>query len=241
LEEIDMRTWMSLVLVLAGVSVGCGDSGGKKDDVDAGKTGATGDGNDNTGDGNDNTGDGNDNTGGMSTSGENTPDAAVKDPYPKCDRTQTPKEIEGYMGEKPEFSMANLTACQTKCGQDNMCFVEANCPGIDLFSSCTFENLLACTGSEGKACRWELENFDCCVAASGCDLTSEDPTCVREKCATDGMALSACYGADVTCIQTARTQCFGAGYTPDPDGGVDADAAVPASPKKVSSAVRFLR
>lgn len=238
-----MRTWMSLVLVLAGVSVGCGDSDGKKND-DAGQTGATGEDNATNGDNNITGGDNTNTNGQMSTAGNNLPDAEVKDPYPKCDRTQTEKVIEGYTGDKPEFSMANLTACQMKCGQDDMCFVDANCPGLELWGDCVFENLLTCVGSEGKTCRWEVENYDCCVAASGCDLTSMDPTCVRSKCATDGMALSACLDTDIPCIQTARGQCFGAGYTPDPDGGVNPDASVPAGDggvKKVSSAVRFLR
>ncbi len=199
-----MRTWMGLAFVLAGVSVGCSDGDSKKAG-DAGEAGATGEDNSSNGDG--------------ISAGGNPEDATV-DPYPKCDRTQTPKELEGYTGEKPAFSMENLTACQMKCGNDDACYVEAECPGIDLFSDCSFENLLACTGSEGKACRLEIENFDCCLGASGCDLDSEDRTCVQDKCANDITALRDCYGADRTCLQSARAQCLGTGVTPTGDGGM---------------------
>ena len=129
--------------------------------------------------------------------------------FPGCDRTQTPDEVPTYSGKQPMFTEEQLTKCQATCkGKDLSCFVDANCPGIGQWDDCAFTNLIACVGSKGKSCRTQLENFDCCRAASGCDPESDDPSCVRTDCADMITAFQTCYDADVTCNQEAPKSCF---------------------------------
>lgn len=203
-----MRKSFSLVSVVLMLSLGCGDDGKSTGDAagsDGGNTGGEPSGEANAGNG----------------TGAEDAGAADAGKYADCDRSQTPSEIPGYMGDAPVFTADDLKSCQTLCmGQNVECFNEDNCPGIDTWNDCAFENLISCVGSEGKACREEIETFDCCAAASGCDPESTDPTCIRTACAAEIKSFQDCYNGDAACNMSAPTACFSAPVM----GG---DAAVP--------------
>ncbi len=185
-----MRAWISLVLLVSMISVGCGDSD-EKESTDGETNGP-------------------DNS--AVTGGENS-DAGPEDPWQDCDREMTEKEIQGYTGPMPTFSQADGDRCLEVCmNQSEDCYSDKNCPGIEVWEMCLNRNAFACSVSEGKACRTEYENVECCGGASGC----KELSCVEQKCPAEASALRDCRAADKACGVSARSACFGAGAgTPD--------------------------
>lgn len=211
-----MRKVLSLVILLSGFSFGCGSDGdsgdGDKIESDGGNNG------------------GSDADGGDSLEVDASNGGGK---YPDCDRSATPAEIPGYEGAMPMFSTGDLTACQMKCsGMGAECFNDTNCPGVELWNDCAFSNLIACVGSEGKACRSELEEFECCAAASSCDPESEDPACIQAACGTEIMDFQECFNGDSACNMSAPQACFSA---------TSASAFAPSPTLRATSAVRLLK
>ncbi len=186
-----MRAWMSLVLLVS--MMGCGDSD-KRVSTDGGSDGGNTNGETNRPD-----------DSGAITGGTN-PDAAPEDPWKDCDREMTTKEIQGYTGPKPTFSQADLNKCVELCmDKSDDCYSDENCPGVEDWEICLNRNAFACSASEGKACRTEYENVECCGLASGCEALS----CVEDKCPAEATALRDCRAADTACGTSARSACFG--------------------------------
>ncbi len=103
-------------------------------------------------------------------SGQNTiPDAngGEPDPFPSCDRDA----VDAYPDEHTAddvWSLEEFMACQTKCGMDEACFTDANCPGLDGFDTCFSNVVTACLTASDGDCRTPWENTDCCSQANNC-------------------------------------------------------------------------
>jgi len=207
-----MRVCMSLVFLVAMMALGCGDSD-KKVSSDGGNGNGETNGPDDSGAGN---------------AGGNA-DAAPEDPWKDCDREMIDKELEGYTGPMPTFSEADADKCREVCmNQAQDCYAEDNCPGIEVFETCLNRSAFACSASEGKACRADYENVECCGLAAGC----EDLTCLEDKCPSELKALNDCRVADTTCRMSATTACFGSDATGNPDGGAADTSAANAVTKR---------
>lgn len=179
------------------MGVGCGDSGsGEKVSLDGGSNAMGGDAS------------GPDGSAG-GTAGAN-PDASQA-----CDRDKIKKELDRYTGPMPTFSQGDADRCAELCkDQSEDCYSEQNCPGLGLWEACLNRNAFACSASEGKACRAEYEEVECCGSAAAC----KDLGCVEQKCPTEFKALRDCRTADTACRDSASAACFGTG-TDTTDGG----------------------
>jgi hypothetical protein len=200
------------MLVLSGMSFACGSDGG---DDDKGTTmdPATGNGSGNGGDGSAD-GDG-DNGGGIEIPGETSGGGEAEDKYPECPREDIAAEFPGYNGEGGAITMtqADFMACQQKCGQDQACFTEENCPGLDAFNACANTEILVCSAKSGGECRDEYENLVCCANEFMC--APDDSACVQGNCGVEVTGIQTCIQSDMTCLGSALSACLAPPSTGD--------------------------
>ncbi len=181
-----MRKLMCLVLVISGLAVGCGDSSGGSDDKkDAGG--------------------GDDNNNGIDIPDAGSPGGEEEVPFPECPREDIPAMFDAYTGPKT-MTQAGYMACSTKCGMDNSCYTEANCPGVDAFNDCLNTEVIGCTAKAKGSCREEYENFVCCADGNKCG--QDDTACIQGKCGGEIMKIQDCLPMDMACLQAAGGTCF---------------------------------
>jgi hypothetical protein len=147
-------------------------------------------------------------------------DSGMEGPsYPECAREDidVPPRYQGRL----RFTEQNLRACQQRCGQNQGCYTEQNCPGIDAFNDCANSSLLRCTASERGSCRAEYENAVCCLDDAGC--AQNDNACADRQCGGDIAELQMCVDANDACRQETLREClaptspFGAAQLPRAD------------------------
>jgi len=220
------------MLVVSGLGFGCG-SDSKKDTgtnnnpaTGDGDKGGNGDGDIASGDGD--TGDGDKTPGG---DGDHTaiPDAGstggkpVGNMYPQC-TPAVPVTFMGYNGEKKFTKEADM-ACSTKCGMDQTCYTDANCPGLETFQSCVVQNGASCEAPKGTACRDKFVDLLCCLNTEclAADKKSIDPNCT--KCDALNKSYIDCFTADTKCFNdTALDACYATGASSGDAGTPDSDA-----------------
>ncbi len=143
-------------------------------------------------------------------------------PFPECPREQIPAEFTPYAGELT-LTMSEYTACSTMCGQDESCYVDANCPGIEAFNDCFNTEVIGCSAGGSGMCRKEYENFVCCADSFQC--APDDQTCVMTNCANEIAMVAPCVQGDRTCLQQGGAKCLapepapGSEPAPAPAGG----------------------
>ncbi len=208
-----MRKVMSLMLIISGLSVGCGDS--DKDTsmspvavADAGDDGANGNGN----------GNGN---GNQIPIPEDASAGGEPEPlYPMCDRAAAAMSL-GPAGAKwtgpAPFTMSQLDACLKLCPMGEFSCIQAMCENGMAFYDCFNDEVGACAAVGNDAlCKTEWENLGCCAKEKKCNLgTQEGATaCVGGggPCATDLSNFQTCSSG---CQQAAQRVCVSA----DPVGG----------------------
>jgi hypothetical protein len=198
-----MKKWTLAIAVLALGAVACGD-----DDNDGNK----GDGGASNGDNNGGTNNG----GSTNNNGVVIPDGGGGD---ECPRDEIPDTWDKYEGELT-MTQTGFMECQMKCGTDESCFTEANCPGLDLFDECANTNLIACTGASDGECRMPYEDLLCCAAEAGCDGDA-GADCVSDNCETELTAVQGCIDTDMDCLQEALISCLVQGRVLEPSASLN--------------------
>lgn len=118
----------------------------------------------------------------------------------------TPPPVSGWDGI-PTLTAAQLTQCQTFCGDDDSCYTDANCPGITAFNDCANAELLACSVNVGGACRSEYQALTCCAD----ERCGNDQVCVEANCDVELQSIRDCIVDDSTCLNESANRCLAAG------------------------------